>query len=213
MKRGLFLVFEGVEGSGKSTQASWLTEWLVSRGVPAALCREPGGTALGEEIRALVLEGGEVPPRSELLLMLAARAVFVDEVVRPRLEEGQVVIADRYELSTYAYQGYGRGLPLEEVRRLNEFATGGLRPDLTLVLDVPLSEGEARRTAAGRSSDRIERAGTAFHERVGEAYRLLAEQEPDVEVIDGLGSPEVVQSRILDRLRRRYPETFAHALG
>jgi dTMP kinase len=213
MKRGLFLVLEGVEGSGKSTQARLLAEWLLERDVSAFLCREPGGTALGEEIRALVLEGGAVPPRSELLLMLAARAVFVDEVVRPRLAEGQVVIADRYELSTYAYQGYGRGLPLEEVRQLNEFATGGLHPDLTLVLDVPLAEGELRREAAGRRSDRIERAGSAFHQRVAEAYRLLAEMEPDVELIDGVGRPTEVQAVILDRLRSRYPETFPLALG
>lgn len=211
--RGLFLVFEGVEGSGKSTQARWLAEWLEVRGVASYLCREPGGTALGEEIRALVLEGGAVPPRSELLLMLAARAVFVDEVVRPRLAAGQVVIADRYELSTLAYQGYGRGLPLDEVRRLNDFATGGLHPDLTLVLDIPPAEGEARREAAGRRSDRIERAGTSFHERVGEAYRLLAEGEAGVELIDGLGRPEEVRERILERLGRYFPETFAMTLG
>jgi dTMP kinase len=213
MKRGLFLVFDGVEGSGKSTQARWLAEWLGERGIAAFLCREPGGTVLGEAIRALVLEGGEVPARSELLLMLAARAVFVDEVVRPRLEAGEVVIADRYELSTYAYQGYGRGLPLAEVRRLNDFATGGLHPDLTLVLDVSLAEGEVRRAAAGRRSDRIERAGAAFHERVAEAYRLLAESEPGVEVVDGMGPPELVQATILDRLRCRFPETFSLALG
>jgi dTMP kinase len=211
--RGLFLVFEGVEGSGKSTQARWLAEWLEVRGIASYLCREPGGTALGEEIRALVLEGGAVPPRSELLLMLAARAVFVDEVVRPRLAAGEVVIADRYELSTLAYQGYGRGLPLDDVRRLNDFATGGLHPDLTLVLDIPPAEGEARRRAAGRSSDRIERAGAAFHERVGEAYRLLAESEPGVELVDGLAPPEVVRGAIIERLARHFPETFTMTPG
>jgi dTMP kinase len=213
MRRGLFLVLEGVEGSGKSTQARRLAEWLVEHDIPSALCREPGGTPLGEEIRALVLDGVAVPPRSELLLMLAARAVFVDEVVRPHLEAGMVVIADRYELSTYAYQGYGRGLPLDEVRRLNEFATGGVHPDLTLVLDVPIEEGEARRLAEGRRSDRIESAGARFHSRVVEAYRLLAETEPGVEAIDGLGLPEEVQERILERLRRGFPETFGPALG
>ena len=213
MRRGLFLVLEGVEGSGKSTQARRLVEWLAEHDIPSALCREPGGTPLGEEIRALVLDGVAVPPRSELLLMLAARAVFVDEVVRPHLEAGMVVIADRYELSTYAYQGYGRGLPLDEVRRLNEFATGGVHPDLTLVLDVPVEEGEARRLAEGRRSDRIESAGAWFHDRVVEAYRLLAETEPGVEAIDGLGPPEEVQERILERLRRGFPETFGPALG
>lgn len=213
MSRGLFLVFEGVEGSGKTTQARWLGEWLTARGVKAHVCREPGGTELGESIRALVLGELDVPPRSELLLILAARAVFVDEVVRPRLAAGEVVIADRYELSTLAYQGYGRGLPLDEIRRINDFATEGVLPDLTLVLDVPPEVGEARRRVEGRRSDRIERAGLEFHRRVGEAYRLLAEMEPNVEVIDGTGEPEVVRSAILDLLGRRYPETFPLATG
>jgi dTMP kinase len=213
MERGIFLVFEGVEGSGKSTQAALLSRWLGERGTPHHLCREPGGTEAGEEIRRIVLEGGEVPPRAELLLMLAARAIFVEEVVRPRLEAGQVVIADRYELSTLAYQGYGRGLPLDEVRRLNAFATGGLRPDLTIVLDVPFELGERRRAKAGRRSDRIERAGRAFHERVSEAYRLLAETEPGVERVDGTGTPEAVHEEILRRLRARFPETFPSTAG
>jgi dTMP kinase len=213
MNRGLFLVFEGVEGSGKSTQAKLLAEWLEAREIPHLLCREPGGTALGEEIRRLLLEGGEVGPRAELLLMLAARATFVDELVRPHLAAGEVVIADRYQLSTFAYQGYGRGLPLDEVRRINAFATGGLTPDLTLVFDVPPAVGEARRAAAGRGSDRIERAGAAFHQRVFEAYRLLAEAEPGVECIEGTAPPDVVQQMVLDCLRRRFPETFLPATG
>lgn len=209
----MFLVFEGIEGSGKSTQARALAEWLGERGIPAHLCREPGGTEIGEAIRALVLEGGDIPARTELLLMLAARATFVEEVVGPRLEAGEVVIADRYELSTLAYQGYGRGLPLEDVRRLNAFATRGLAPDLTIIIDLPLEVGEARRAAAGKRSDRIESAGEAFHRRVAEAYRLLAESEPGVEAVDGSGTPAEVQARILDLLRRRFPETFARASG
>lgn len=213
MNRGLFLVFEGVEGSGKSTQARRLAEWLEEKGIPHLLCREPGGTALGEEIRRLLLEGGAVGARAELLLMLAARATFVDELVRPHLAAGEVVIADRYQLSTFAYQGYGRGLPLDEVRRINAFATGGLTPDLTIVFDVPPEVGEARRVAAGRSSDRIERAGAAFHQRVFEAYRLLAEAEPGVECIDGTAPPDRVQQMVLDTLRRRFPETFLPATG
>lgn len=213
MNRGLFLVFEGVEGSGKSTQARRLAEWLEEKGIPHLLCREPGGTALGEEIRRLLLEGGTVGARAELLLMLAARATFVDELVRPHLAAGEVVIADRYQLSTFAYQGYGRGLPLDEVRRINAFATGGLTPDLTIVFDVPPEVGEARRVAAGRSSDRIERAGAAFHQRVFEAYRLLAEAEPGVECIDGTAPPDRVQQMVLDTLRRRFPETFLPATG
>lgn len=146
---GLFIVLEGVEGSGKTTQARLLGERLARAGIDHLVTREPGGTATGEEIRRLLLHGGEVPARAELLLMLAARAVFVEEVVRPALARGAVVVADRYELSTLAYQGYGRGLPLDEVRRMNAFATGGLTADLTLVLDVPPEVGAARRAREG----------------------------------------------------------------
>jgi len=207
------LVLEGPEGSGKTTQARKLYEWLGEREIPAHLCREPGGTELGEEIRELVLEGGDVPPRSELLLILAARALFVDEVVRPHLEAQQIVVGDRYELSTLAYQGYGRGLPIEEVRSINSFATGGLRPDLTIILDIPLEVGVERREREGRSADRIERAGDEFHLRVIEAYRLLAESEPAVEVVDGVGEPDEVHARIIEILEMRFPETFARPQG
>lgn len=210
---GLFIVFEGVEGSGKSTQAALLGEWLAERGVPHVVTREPGGTALGEEIRSLLLEGGAVPARAELLLVLAARAVFVEEVVQPALAAGRVVVCDRYALSTLAYQGYGRGLPLETVRELNAFATAGLRPDLTLVLDVPVATGEARRARAGRAADRIERAGAAFHARVAEAYRLLPESEPGVVRLDGTAGIEAVRTTVLETLGRRFPETFPMAAG
>ncbi|HEX6940364.1 MAG TPA: dTMP kinase [Longimicrobiales bacterium] len=208
MGQGMFIVFEGVEGSGKTTQARLLGERLARHGVDCLVTREPGGTAAGEEIRRIVLHGGEIPARAELLLLLAARAVFVEEVVRPALERGAVVVADRYELSTLAYQGYGRGLPLEEVRRLNAFATGGLAPDVTLVLDVASGVGEARRAREGRPADRIERAGASFHARVAEAYRLLAETEPRVERIDGAGRPEEVHAEVVRRLRARFPETM-----
>jgi dTMP kinase len=210
----MFIVFEGIEGSGKSTQARLLAEWLRARGRVAVLTREPGGTQIGEEIRRALLHGGdEVPARTELLLMLAARAAFVDGVVHPALAAGSVVVADRYELSSVAYQGYGRGLPLEELRRANRFATGGLAPDLTLVLDVGLEEGAARRLAAGRSADRIERAGDAFHRSVAEAYRLLATTEPGVVLVSGAGAPESVHAAVLDLLAGRFPETFSAATG
>lgn len=213
MRKGLFLVLEGVEGSGKSTQARLIGEWLERRGVPHIVTREPGGTIVGEAVRGILLESESVPARAELLLMLAARAVFVEEVVRPALEAGQVVVADRYALSTLAYQGYGRGLPLERVREMNEFATHGQEPDLTLVLDVPLEEGEARRASAGRPADRIERAGTEFHRRVFEAYRLLAEREASVERVDGTGSVDDVHARLMRRLATRFPETFEAPAG
>lgn len=208
----MFIVLEGIEGSGKSTQARLLGEWLGRAGLPHLVTREPGGTAVGEAIREVVLHGGDVTPRTELLLMLAARATFVTEVVAPALAAGRIVVADRFELSTLAYQGYGRGLPLDEVRRLNAFATGGLAPDVTLVLDVPSSTGDARRR--GRSAaDRIERAGAAFHDRVNEAYRLLAASEPGVVALPAEGAIEDVHASIVALLAARFPETFATAAG
>jgi dTMP kinase len=209
-RRGLFVVLEGIEGSGKSTQARLLAEWLAAHGVPAVLTREPGGTPLGEEIRRLLLEGGDVPARSELLLMLAARAALVETVVRPALADGAVVVADRFDLSTIAYQAYGRGLPLAEVERLNAFATDGLRPDVTVLLEVPAAEGVARR--AGRAADRIERAGAAFHDAVGAAYRLLAGRD-GITVVDGRGDAAAVQRRVRTLLAARFPETFPGAPG
>jgi dTMP kinase len=213
VERGIFVALEGIEGAGKSTQVALLDRWLSERGIPHRVVREPGGSPVAEEIRRLVLEGGEVGARAELLLILAARAAVVEEVIRPALEAGQVVIADRFHLSTLAYQGYGRGLPLDEIRRMNEFATGGVRPDLTLVLEVPVAEGEARRVRAGRGLDRIERAGSAFHARVARAYALLAEEETGVERVDGSGPAERVHEEILRRLRARFPETFALVQG
>jgi len=208
----VFLVLEGIEGSGKSTQARLLGEWLGRAGLPHLVTREPGGTAVGEAIREVVLHGGDVTPRTELLLMLAARATFVTDVVRPALAAGRIVVADRFELSTLAYQGYGRGLPLDEVRRLNAFATGGLVPDLTIVLDVPSSTGDARRTGRG-AADRIERAGAAFHDRVNEAYRLLAASEPGVVALPAGAPVEAVHTSIVALLAARFPETFAMAAG
>jgi dTMP kinase len=208
----MFLVLEGVEGSGKSTQARLLGRWLTEHGVPHVLTREPGGTAVGEEIRQILLHGHDMPPESELLLMNAARAVFVREVVRPALEAGKIVIADRFSLSSLAYQGYGRQLPLVSVRAVCEFAAGGLEPDLTIVLDVPVDTGEARRATRG-GADRIERAGTEFHARVAEAYRLLPDTERGVVRVSGTGSVEEVHERIRALLTTRFAETFPETVG
>jgi dTMP kinase len=209
----MFIVFEGIEGCGKSTQARLLSEHLENRNVPHVLTREPGGTSIGEEVRRALLHGGDVPARTELLLMLAARAAFVDEIVRPALAKGQIVLSDRYELSSFAYQGFGRGLGLEAVKRANEFATGGLKANVTIVLDVPLERATERRAAAGVAADRIERAGDEFHREVARAYRLLAEEEPDVIALQGGDSPELVHAAVVRLLAERYPETFAAAQG
>ena len=210
MVKGCFVVLEGGEGAGKSTQAALLARWLHDRGVPCTLAREPGSTGVGEAIREVVLGRTdlEMPAESELLLILAARAAFVREVVRPALARGEVVVADRFDLSTLAYQGYGRGLDLERVRAAMEMATGDLRPDLYLVLDVPVEEGAARRRAAGGGADRIEGAGADFLRAVKDGYVELAAAEERVELLSGLGSPSRVQERILGCLRRRLPEVF-----
>lgn len=210
MVKGCFVVLEGGEGAGKSTQAVLLARWLRDRGVPCTLAREPGSTGVGEAIREVVLGRTdlEMPAESELLLILAARAAFVREVVRPALARGEVVVADRFDLSTLAYQGYGRGLDLARVRAAMEVATGDLRPDLYLVLDVPVEEGVARRRAAGGSEDRIERAGADFLRVVRDGYLELAEAGDRVELVSGLGSSLRVQERVLGCLRRRLPDVF-----
>lgn len=210
-QRGRFLALEGVEGAGKSTQARLLGDWLTRHGLPHVVTREPGGTALGEQVRRALLESDRVIPRAELLLMLAARATLVDEVVKPALERGVVVVTDRFSLSTLAYQVRGRGLPEAEVRRLNAFATGGLEPDLTLVLDVPLGVGVQRLDRRARALDRFEQADADFHARVAEAYAEFAQHEKTIERVDGTGSVDEVHAAILALLGRRFPETFGGA--
>jgi dTMP kinase len=207
----LFLVLEGAEGSGKTTQIGLLSEWLAARGIDHVTTREPGGTALGEEIRAILLHGDDIPAEAELLLLNGARAVFVADVVKPALAVGKLVITDRFSLSSLAYQAHGRGLPLDEVRRICAFAAQGLEPDLTIVLDVPLEESESRRK--DRGADRIERAGTEFHQRVVEAYRLLPQTERNVELVSGRGAAADVHQRIIDSLVSRFPETFGLEKG
>lgn len=216
---GLFLVFEGVEGAGKTTQVQRLARELEDRSVPHRVVREPGGTEAGERVRAVVLDDElELAPETELFLMLAARAEFVRRLVRPALERGEVVLADRYELSTYAYQGLARGLGLERVRRANRIATGGLKPDALLLLELPTGDGRRRREGPG---DRMEREGRAFHERVAAAYRTLVADHPgwlasapgNVITVDGTGSPEAVGRRLRAELSARWPETFPPGEG
>ena len=205
-----FIVLEGVEGSGKSTQIRLLDAWLESLGIGHVRAREPGGTRVGEEIRQVLLHGDHGPmlAETELLLMLAARAAFVREVVRPAMNAGRTVLADRFDFSTFAYQGYGRGLDLSEVRELNRFATGGLEPDLVVVLDLPAEEGRRRQAREGKTLDRIERAGEDFLERVREGYRELAVAEGHARMIDARGTPEEVHARLRSLLETSFPETF-----
>ncbi|HET9948039.1 MAG TPA: dTMP kinase [Longimicrobiales bacterium] len=207
---GRFVVLEGLDGVGKTTQVALLAAWLDALDVPHVVVREPGGTPLGEAIRELVLGRKDlsVPPEAELLLLLAARAALLAEVVRPALERGATVLADRFALSTLAYQARGRGLDEERVRRAIDAATGGLRPDLYVLLDVPPEEARRRRAGSGAGEDRIEAEGEAFRRTVREAYLALAASEPDVEVVSGLGTPEEVHTRIRTLLEARFPESF-----
>jgi dTMP kinase len=212
LNRGRFVALEGVEGAGKSTQARMLGEWLESSGIPFTLTREPGGTEVGEVIRTVVQDRPElsIPPETELLLYLAARTAFVKELALPVLERGELLIADRFSLSTYAYQGYGRGLDLEEVRRMDRFASGGLAPDVYVVLDLPVEEGRARQKAEGKREDRLESSGEEFLEAVGRGYRELAATDETVRMVDALGTPLEVHARVREVLRRDLPETFVN---
>lgn len=193
--RGRFVVLEGGEGAGKSTQARLLAQHLG-----ACLTREPGGTVLGEHVRNLLLDPavGAVEPRAELLLMVAARAQHVGEVILPTLEDGRDVVCDRFSGSTLAYQGYGRGLPFEDVSRACEIAAGGLEPDLTVLLDVDASVAAGRRNAV---PDRIEAEDPAFHARVRAGFRELA-AKLGWSVVDGRGTPHEVAALIAEIVDR-----------
>jgi dTMP kinase len=174
---GPLITFEGGEGSGKSTQVELLARRLETAGRRILKLREPGGTPLGEELRQLLLHRrADISPQAELLLFLAARAELVRAVIRPALAEGTIVICDRFSDSTLAYQGYGRGIDLDQVRKLNDSATGGLKPNLTVLLDLPVEAGRSRKQ---RDEDVFQGEDDAFHERVRQGYLELAREEPD----------------------------------
>ncbi|MDQ1402271.1 MAG: dTMP kinase [Actinomycetota bacterium] len=191
MTPGRFIAFEGGDGSGKSTQAG-----LLAARLGALLTREPGGTAVGERVRAVLLDPdvAHLDPRAEALLMAAARAQHVAEVVRPALAAGRDVVTDRYSHSSIAYQGYGRGLDLAEIRQLSEWATEGLWPDVVVYLEVSPATAATRRSDI---PDRLEAEGREFHDRVGAGFRALADAEPDrFLVVSGEGTPDEVAARV-----------------
>jgi len=209
VRNGVFVVFEGVEGAGKSTQIQRVASRLRDLGVVHRLAREPGGTAVGERIREVILNPGlDMCAETELLLVLAARAEFVRRLIRPALRDGELVLSDRYELSTFAYQGAGRNLGLERARAWNELATEGLKPDLTILLLVAPELGRGRQSGV---RDRLESERAEFHRTVAAAYERLAAADPSIVTIRTEGSPDEVHERIWAELSGRWPERFVPA--
>ncbi len=205
----MFLTFEGIEGCGKSTQVHRLADHLRTRGTALTLTREPGGSPIGPALRSLLLsESYAVVPRTELLLYAAERAEHVARVVRPALERSEWVLCDRYGDATRAYQCWGRGLPREVVERAHALASGGLEPDLTLWLNLPVEQalGRARdrNRSGGATEGRFEAEALAFHRRVAEGYAALAAEFPSrIAAVDGSGDPDAVFARVLAVLEAR----------
>lgn len=218
----MFITFEGLDFSGKSTQATLLVDALnrppLSASPPAShvhFIREPGGTPISERIRTVLLDRRalEMAEATELFLFAASRAQLVRQLIMPALALGDVVVCDRFADSTTAYQGYGRGIDLETVERINRLATGGLRPDLTVLIDIPLEEMDRRARAAGTVEDRMERSGKAFYARVRDGYRSLAAAEPDrFRVIDGTSPVARVHEQVRAAVGTALATTIASAL-
>jgi dTMP kinase len=199
---GLFITFEGGEGCGKSTHSRLLLKKLEQHNIPVVLTHEPGGTALGDELRKALKKkrGSSISPQAELFLVAASRAQLVSEVIRPALQEGKVVICDRFTYSTMVYQGYGRGLDFTAIKMVNNMATMHLNPDLVILLDIPPEQGLARKHSL---KDRFELEDLSFHRRVREGYTRMAAAEPDQWlVIDASLPKEKVAGIIWDRVNQ-----------
>ena len=215
--RGKLIVFEGAEGAGKTTQIRLLAERLTGAHMANVVVREPGGTPAGDAIREIVLHPAQqLADATEALLFMASRAELVEREIRPSLAAGKLVLVDRFFLSTYAYQIFGRGLPEADIRAANRLATGGLVPDITLLLDVPAAQGLGRADARG-ARDRMERSDDDFHERVTKAFRQFADSawqhsHPEcgpIKLIDGTGDGMAVRARIISTLAAALPRPFA----
>ncbi|RAM49597.1 MAG: dTMP kinase [Hapalosiphonaceae cyanobacterium JJU2] len=197
---GKLIVFEGVEGCGKTTQIQLCSEWLQSLGISVLVTREPGGTSLGLHLRRLLLEKSPDQPiadRTELLLYAADRSQHVEEELRPNLAAGKIILCDRYTDSTIAYQGYGRGLDMSLIAQLNSIATNGLESDVTLWLDLDAEVGLARKRGTSTTLDRIEQEAIAFHRRIQQGYAELAKTHPHRIVrIDANANIEIVQKKV-----------------
>lgn len=197
MTQGLFITFEGPDGCGKTTQMNLLAQYFEKKGKKVVLTREPGGKGLGEKVREILLNyNGEVSDRCESFLFLADRAQNIDIIVKPAVKQGEIVLCDRHIDSTVAYQGYGRGLDINEINMLNNLATGGKKPDLTLIFDVDVETSMKR---VGKEKDRMESAGIDFHNRVRNGYLELATQEPDrIKVLDATKTIEEIHEKVVE---------------
>ena len=196
MNKGLFITFEGADGCGKTTQLNLLREYLINKNFDVLVTREPGAKGLGEKLRDILLNyDGEVSNRCESFLFLADRAQHIDTIVKPALANGQIILCDRHTDSTVAYQGYGRGIDIEQINKLNEIATDGLKPDLTFVFDIDIETSMSR---VGTEKDRMESAGNDFFNRVRNGYLEIAKNEPQrVKVIDATRSIDEVFDSVL----------------
>ncbi len=204
----MFITLEGPDGSGKSSQVNPLADFIRQRGYSVFTTREPGGTEISDQVRTILgdLKNKGMHPRTEILLFCAARAQLVEEVIRPRLEQGQIVISDRYADSTLAYQGYGHGVDLDLLSNLLNFATGHLWPDLTLYLDVEAEEGLSRRRRGGGEWNRLDDYALDFHKRVRQGYLKMASQEPQRwSIIDANQSKDLVQEEICKIISKVLP--------
>lgn len=204
--RGRFITFEGGEGSGKSTQLSRLAEWLAGRGISVVTTREPGGAPSAEVIRSLLVEGAvdRWQPTTEVLLHYAARAEHLAHTVKPALDNGQWVLSDRYADSTIAYQGYGHGMDRDMIDTVHAATTGGLMPDLTLMLDIPVQAGLERAHGREHAEDRYERMGLEFHERVRQGFLEIAAQQPDrCAIVDATLGLDDVTSQVIECVTKR----------
>jgi dTMP kinase len=213
---GIFIAFEGGDGAGKSTQAARLAGSLESRGLTVLRTREPGGTPIGEKLRSLVLDHGHghIDAHTEALIFAASRAAHASQIIRPALARGEVVLTDRYIDSSVAYQGAGRGLGTDAVRSVNEWATAGLQPDLTVLLDVHPAEGRSRRTAGDAAEDRLESEADEFHARIRQAFLDLAAARPDNYLVLEAGRPvEDIAELILARVEQLLARTGADRQG
>lgn len=197
----MLITFEGIEGSGKTTQIELLCNHLKDMGRQVVQTREPGGTVFGEALRDVLLKKGmEVFPLSELLVFMAMRAQHVEEVILPAMHDGKVVVCDRFVDATYAYQGYGRGIELGIIETLNRLVTKGIRPNLTVLMDLPVQTGLMRKAAAS-PMDRIEEEGSDFHEKIKKAYKKLAKDDPvRFFVVDGSLKTDVIHRMIREKV-------------